>query len=127
MSELPSHVIPGAEPVQQSTVSARDVDISSTGATDLDFLVADVSEVKEVVVSSTDQDFDFNITHNGEDVFSSDRSPSSGDEVFLPDQNQISGAEDYANITFTIPGGGAASAGTADVAVRVQHSGSPGF
>jgi len=127
MSELPSHVIPGAEPIQQSTVSARDVDITSSGATALDFLVADVSEVKEVVVSSTDQEFDFNVTHNGEDVFSSDRSPSSADEVFLPDQNQISGAEDYANITFTIPGGGAEDNGTADVAVRVQHSSSPGF
>jgi hypothetical protein len=127
MSELPSHVIPGAEPVQQSTVSARDVDISSTGATDLDFLVADVSEVKEVVVSSTAQDFDFNVTHNGEDVFSSDRSPSSADEVFLPDQNQISGAEDYANITVAVSDAANLASQTADVAVRVQHSGSPGF
>jgi hypothetical protein len=86
-----------------------------------------VSEVKEVVVSSTAQDFDFNVTHNGEDVFSSDRSPSSADEAFLPDQNQISGAEDYANITITISDASEAAAGTADVAVRVQHSGSPGF
>lgn len=127
MSELPSHVIPGAEPVQQSTVSARAVDISSTGDTELDFLVADVSEVKEVVVSSTDTDFDFNVTHNGGDVFSSDRSPTSGDEVFLPDQNRISGAEDYANITVDVRNATDDGSGTADVAVRVQHSSSPGF
>jgi hypothetical protein len=104
------------------SVSTVNIDISGTGQEVIGRLVAADSEVLFVNVASTDQDFEFNVTHNGSDVFASEKSPTVPAESFVPEQNTMSGAGDSVELIVDISSASGATTPEAsfDVLVRTK-------
>lgn len=121
MTATPGARTPGERPRTEESVEAVGVDASATGTTDLGSVVADEAEVQEVTVASADQDFDFNVTMEGADVFSAEQSLSTASETFTPDQNARVGGSETVEFTFDVSSASANGSATADVSIRVAH------
>lgn len=94
------------------------VDSSATNRSRLGSVIGDHIEAEEVRVYSDDQAFSFNVELDGNDLFASEQSPSSGDESFEPGQNVRVGGAGGATLHADV-----SSAGTdATVYVAVQVS-----
>lgn len=121
MSATPNARTPGEHPKTTETVTVENVDVSSTGVTEIGSVVTDQAEVKEVRINTTDQDFDFNVAAEGTDVFSSEQSPSSAEESFVPDQNARVGGTGAVELNFDVSNNSAAGSPQTDVAVVVTY------
>ena len=121
MLTTPSFIIPGADTGSEQTISVTGVDATTAATSTVGRVVADSSEVIEVLVSTDEDDFEFNVLHNGNELFDNDQESDNGEEQYIPDQNLTSGANDYAEIkvevTSTSAGG---NSGTADFYVLVK-------
>lgn len=121
MSATPGPSTPGETATSDEQVHATAVAIDSTGTTDIGSLVTDQATIKEVYVDSTQQDFDFNVEANGNDIFGSEQSPSAAEESFQPDQNQRVGGTDDLELAFAVSSASATGSATADVTVVVEY------
>lgn len=119
MSTTPGPQAPGAE-TRESDALTGVVDSTGTNTSLLGGVAGDKARLKEVRVESDSQNFDFNVEWAGNDVFSSEQSPSSGEEKFTPDQNTYVGENGaLARVDVSSTGGDS----TVEVTAVVEHSG----
>lgn len=120
MNSTPGSRTPGERPRSTQTVEALNVAIDATGQTELGTLIADESVVREVRVDSSAQDFDFNITHNGNNLFANEQSPTNAQEDFTPNQNRRDAGQDDAELAVDISAASGTTGATADIQVLVD-------
>lgn len=121
MGSTPGPAAPGAAEPTRETLYELGVAIDATGVTDIAKVMCDEMVVKRVRIDSTQQDFDFNIEHNGNDLFSSEQSPSSGEEEFNPGQNKRTGGNGDAELGIDVSAASATANATADVMLDVEY------
>jgi|APHM01.1.fsa_nt_gi hypothetical protein len=121
MSSTPGSRTPGEQPTTEQTVGEVNVDVGSTGTTDLGGVIADEATAREVRVESSDQDFDFNVEAEGADLFGSEQSPSSAEQSFSPDQNARTAGSYAVQYALDVSSASANGSATATVQVLVEY------
>jgi len=120
-SSTPAAAFPTNNNDSGQTVFVLDVPVNATGDEALGGVISDETEVKEVVVDSDEQDFEFNVRLSGSDLFSAEQSPGKGVESFTPDQNTRDGGSTYSPIVLNVSSASGEPGATADFYVKVKH------
>lgn len=99
----------------EATVAA-----DATGVEQLGDLDGDRVVIRSVVVDSTDEDYDFQVTLDGSDVFAGAQSPTAaGVQTFTPNSaNAASIGTDGHALTFEVTAASASAGASADVTVN---------
>jgi len=119
-SRTPGVSVPGESERLPNPVVETGVAVDATGTTTTDTGLDDDAEVEAVIVTSTAQDFDFNVSLGGNDLFATEQSPSAAVEKFSPEQNVEAGAG-LPSLDIDVSAASASGGATADVTVVLSH------
>jgi hypothetical protein len=120
MAPISDYDTPGGKSAQTETLTVT-VDASGNNSPLVGLVNGDEVEVKEVtLVDSDEQGYEFNVTLNGNDVFSGEQSPSAEGDSFTPDQNTRFGGTGGARVAIDIS---STDSGATDeeIAVEVEY------